>query len=300
MSLPIVHHPAYVADLPQDHRFPMRKFGQLAEVLVEEGLVTPDGFHVPALAPASWLELAHDRTYVDQVLGGSVPEAIAREIGFPMTDSVARRAQAATGGTVLTARLALQHGLACNTAGGSHHARHAQGAGFCIFNDVAVAASVLRADREVDRVLIIDLDVHQGDGTADIFRDTPDVVTLSIHGEKNYPVRKIASDVDIALPDGTDDDAYLELLRETVPAVLDRARPDLVFYNAGVDPHADDRLGRLALSDQGLALRDRFVVSQVRGRDVPLAGVIGGGYQTDINRLARRHATLHRVAAEFV
>lgn len=296
---PIVHHPAYVADLPTGHRFPMAKFGRLVDVLTEDGLA-PDGFIRPIEAPAAWIELAHDPAYVDQVFSRRVPKPIEREIGFPMEETVARRARAATGGTVLTARLALDHGIACNTAGGSHHARRAQGAGFCVFNDVAVAASVLLTEGLVGRALVIDCDVHQGDGTADIFANDLRVLTFSLHAEKNYPVRKIASDIDIGVADGLGDNDYLNTLAEALPKLLDQHEPDLVFYNAGVDPHRDDRLGRLALSDDGLAARDRLVISVCRDRDIPVAGVIGGGYMTDIDVLARRHATLHRVAAALL
>lgn len=217
-----------------------------------------------------------------------------------MTESVGRRARCATAGTVLTALLALEHGIACNTAGGSHHARRAHGAGFCVFNDVAVAIRLLQADQTIDRALVIDLDVHQGDGTAEIFADDPSVFTLSVHAARNYPVRKVPSSLDVALDDGIGDAAYLTVLREVLPEALRRFRPDIVFFNAGVDPHADDRLGRLALSDAGLEARDRIVISTVRDAGLPLAGVLGGGYSIDIDRLARRHATLHRVAAQFV
>lgn len=300
MMLPIIHHPAYQADLPADHRFPMGKFRRLAEILLEDRLVAAGGFREPALAPDGWLRLAHDGRYVDQVLFGAVPEAIQREIGFPMTESVSRRARAATGGTVLAARLALEHGIALNTAGGSHHARRGQGAGFCVFNDVAVAAAVLLADRDVDRVLVIDLDVHQGDGTAEIFAGDPRVTTLSIHAERNYPTRKIPSTLDVGLADETGDAEYLLVVTEALTHILDQSRPDIVFYNAGVDPHRQDRLGRLALSDQGVAERDRRVIGAARDRGLPLAGVIGGGYDLDVDRLARRHSILHRTAVEFV
>jgi acetoin utilization deacetylase AcuC-like enzyme len=295
MPLPIVHSPRYDAELPADHRFPMGKFRRLAAYLVDEGLV-PDGFHVPAPAPAEWIALAHRREYVDQVLAAGVPAAIAREIGFPMTPAVALRARTASAGTVMTARLALEHGLACNTAGGSHHARTAQGAGFCVFNDVAVAIRVLQADRMIERALVIDLDVHQGDGTADIFAGDPSVFTVSAHAEKNYPVRKIPSNLDIGLPDHTGDDAYLDAVRGPIERAIDHVRPDMVFYNAGVDPHRDDRLGRLALTDAGLAARDGFVIGAVRAAGLPLACVIGGGYDEDLDRLVARHAILHRTA----
>ncbi len=296
---PIVHHPAYQAEIPADHRFPMGKFRRLAEVLVEEGIVAPGGFHQPDPAEESWLRLAHDGAYVDAVLTGTVPARVAREIGFPMTESVARRARAATGGTVLAARLALEQGLALNTAGGSHHARRSQGAGFCVFNDVAVAASVVLAERLVKRVLVIDLDVHQGDGTADVFAGDDRVVTLSVHAERNYPHRKIPSTHDIGLPDREGDAPYLSLLDDLLDPLLDASRPEIVFYNAGVDPHVDDRLGRLSLSDEGLARRDARVIAAVRRRALPLVGVIGGGYDLDVDRLARRHATLHRTAMMF-
>nr|WP_306886821.1 histone deacetylase [Amorphus orientalis] len=300
MLLPIVHNPRYNAEFPSDHRFPMGKFKRVAEVLVEEGLVGPGTFHVPGEAPAAWIALAHDRAYVDQVLGCEVPTKIAREIGFAMTPPVALRARCASAGTLLTAQLAMEHGIACNTAGGSHHARFEQGAGFCVFNDVAIAIRVLMADGAVERALVIDCDVHQGDGTAAIFANDPSVFTLSFHAEKNYPVRKVPSSLDVPLFDDCDDEHYLDAIRDVVRTTIHNVRPDIVFYNAGVDPHRDDRLGRLALSDEGLIERDRFVIDAVREAGIPLAGVLGGGYERDIDRLARRHATLHRVAAEFV
>ncbi|MEM8813111.1 MAG: histone deacetylase [Pseudomonadota bacterium] len=299
MSLSIVHNPNYNADLPSDHRFPIGKFRRLAEILMEEGLVNPGGFHVPAPAPAEWIALAHDRSYVDQVFNGEVPTRIAREIGFPMNRTVVTRARSAVAGTVMTARLAIEEGIACNTAGGSHHARRAHGAGFCVFNDVAVAIRVLRADGLLERTLVIDCDVHQGDGTADVFADDNHVFTFSIHAEKNYPVRKIASDMDIGLPDGTGDAGYLDALAGALPRLIARQEPDIIFYNAGVDPHEDDRLGRLALSDVGLRDRDRLVIETAREAGIPIACVIGGGYSHDVDALARRHAGLYHVAATF-
>jgi acetoin utilization deacetylase AcuC-like enzyme len=299
MSLAVVHHPAFCAEIPANHRFPMNKFRRVAEVLVEEGIVAPGGFHRPAPAPAAWVALAHERAYVDQVFSANVPANVAREIGLPMSEAVGFRARCATAGTVLTANLALEHGIACNTAGGSHHARKRHGAGFCVFNDVAVAIRLLIADGAIRRAMVVDLDVHQGDGTAEIFTNDPSVFTLSVHARRNYPVRKVASTLDIALEDGVGDEAYLEVLAASLPQALASWRPDIVFFNAGVDPHEDDRLGRLSLTDEGLEARDRFVIRTVRAAGIPLAGVLGGGYLVDIDRLARRHATLHRVAAEF-
>ena len=295
-AVPIVHHPAYRAELPDGHRFPMNKFRRVAELALAEGLVPGGRFHRPRPAPLEWVALAHERAYVEQVFAADVPPLIAREIGFPMTESVALRSRCATGGTVLTGYLALEHGLACNTAGGSHHARRAHGAGFCVFNDVAVAIRVMQADGVIRRALVIDLDVHQGDGTADIFSGDPDVFTFSMHSEKNYPVRKIASSLDIGLEDGTDDEAYLEQLAAALPYVLTQARPDIVFYNAGVDPFAGDKLGRLSLSRDGLRRRDEHVIGLVRALGLPLAGLLGGGYSADIDELADRHLTLLRAA----
>ncbi|SHO62681.1 Acetoin utilization deacetylase AcuC [Pseudoxanthobacter soli DSM 19599] len=301
MPLPIVHHSDYHAEIGADHRFPMGKFRRLAEVLVEEGLVTgADGFHVPEPAPFEWFARVHDETYVEQVFASDVPRDVARRIGFPMTETVTRRGRMATSGTVLAARLALAHGIAANTAGGSHHARRSGGAGFCVFNDVAVAIRALLAEGRIERALVVDCDVHQGDGTAEIFSQVPEVFTLSIHAEKNYPAEKERSDLDAPLPDDTGDRDYVALVREIVPKAVVNHRPDIVFYLAGVDPHRDDKLGRLALTDAGLVERDRFVIDAVREAGVPLAAVIAGGYMDDIDLLARRHALIHRTAAEFV
>lgn len=298
--LPIIHHPAYQAKIPEQHRFPMGKFAALMEYLRETGLAGDKNVFEPAPAPPSWLALAHDQTYVDQVLHGGLPDDIAKHIGFPMNASVAMRARCATGGTVLAGRLALEYGIAANTAGGSHHARRAQGAGFCVFNDVAVAIKVLIAEGLVHRVLIVDLDVHQGDGTAEIFSNDGSVFTFSLHGEKNYPDQKQSSDLDIGCRDGMADEDYLALVHDALPKLIERSQPDIVFYNAGVDPHEEDRLGRLSLSDEGLRARDDFVIHTVRDKNIPLACVIGGGYMRDIPRLAKRHAIIHHAAYDFL
>ncbi|MEC5291873.1 histone deacetylase [Aurantimonas sp. C2-6-R+9] len=299
MPVPMIHHPAFDAKFDAHHRFPMSKFTRLAQILVEDGVVAPDGFHIPAPALPGWLRLAHDPLYVDQVLFTAVPPAIEKAIGFKVDERVAMRSRCATGGTVLAAKLALAEGLACNTAGGSHHSHRSGGAGFSVFNDVAVAASVLLADGDVGQVLVVDCDVHQGDGTARIFAEEPRVFTLSIHAAKNYPTEKANSDLDVPLADGTGDAVYLEALGAALAEATRQSQPEIVFYNAGVDPHAEDRLGRLALSDSGLADRDRTVIGFFRDRDIPVACVVGGGYSRDIEALARRHTTLHRVAREF-
>jgi acetoin utilization deacetylase AcuC-like enzyme len=297
MPLPVVHHPAYVAPMPPGHRFPMAKFGRLMARLLEDGIVGPGQIRVPELAPRASLELAHAPAYVEAVLSQSLDVPAVRRIGLPITAEVALRARAANGGTVLTARLALEHGLACNTAGGSHHAFAGYGAGFCVFNDVAVAARVLLAEGRIERALVVDLDVHQGDGTAAIFAGDPRVFTFSMHCRTNFPLHKQTGDLDLALDAGVGDAPYLALLAERLPALLQEVRPDLVFYNAGVDPHALDRLGRLALSEDGLYRRERLVLETCLAAGVPVAGVIGGGYTPDLDQLARLHTLLPRVAS---
>lgn len=298
--LPIIHHPAYVArDVPATHRFPMGKFRAVAERCIAEGLAASfDDFHRPMPAPASWLQLAHDAAYVDQVLTCTVPAPLERRIGFKMSADVALRSRCAVAGTALAARLALEHGAACNTAGGSHHAAFEGGAGFCVFNDVAVAARLLLDEGAVRRVLVIDLDVHQGDGTARIFEHDPRVFTLSVHCEENWPRRKALSNRDVGLPKGTGDADYLRIARAEISDALEASRPDLVFFNAGVDPHRDDRLGLLDLTDAGLAAREAMVFEQVLRRGIPITGVLGGGYSHDLEALARRHALLHQAGAQ--
>ena len=296
MPLAVVTHPAFHAPLPAGHRFPMHKYRRLVEVLLEEGIVRRADLIEPAEAPAEWLALAHDRTYVDQVLAADAPPEVERRIGLPITPAMALRTRTSCAATVLAGRLALERGIACTTAGGSHHARRDGGRGFCVFNDVAVAALVLHAAGEIGTAAVIDCDVHQGDGTADILRDVA-FFTCSIHATRNYPADKVPSDLDVGLPDGVDDAGYMEVLRAHVPGLLDHVRPDIVFYNAGVDPHREDKLGRLSLTDAGLAARDAYVIGEARRRGIPVVGVIGGGYSDDVDALARRHAGLHRAAA---
>lgn len=295
--VPVVFHPAYEAALPDGHRFPMGKYGQLAAAIAARGLV-PDGFVTPEPASPDLIRLAHDGLYVEQVVTGTVPRAVERAIGLPVDAGVARRSLASAGGTLLAARLALAGGLAGSAAGGSHHGRRDGGRGFCVFNDVAVAALALKREGTIRRALVIDLDVHQGDGTADCLSHEPDLFTFSMHAEKNYPADKVPGDLDVGLPDGLTDDDYLAALSQHVPRLLDGQRPDLVFYNAGVDPHRDDRLGRLALSDEGLRRREAYVIGEAHRRGIPLAAVIGGGYATDIAALAARHALVFEAMAE--
>lgn len=294
--LHVVHHPDYVSPSPPGSTFAFDKYGLVMDVL-ERG-DAPHVVHRPEPMPRAWVEAVHDPAYVDAVLTCSVPADTCRRIGFPVTERVARRALLSPGGTWLAARLAMDLGYAANAAGGSHHALYDTGAGYCIFNDLVIAANRLIADGDAARILILDLDVHQGDGTAALTADRDDIFTMSVHAAKNFPVRKMASSLDIPLPDAMGDAAYLAVLADHLPRVLDGFAPDLVLYQGGVDPHRDDRLGRLALSDAGLAARDRYVMTQVRQRGLPLAGTMGGGYGTDRLVVAGRHVASMRTLAD--
>lgn len=299
MPLPLVYHPDYTTPLPGNHRFPMLKFRKVYETLVRDGIASLDQFHCPAPAPRAWLELAHASAYVEAYLTGTLDARALRRIGFPWSASLVNRTCVALAGTVLAAELALQHGLACNTAGGTHHAHHDYGSGFCIFNDLAVAPRLLQQRGLVQRALIIDLDVHQGDGTAAILQQDATIFTFSMHCEVNFPFHKQTSDLDVGLPVGMEDEAYMAILAHHLPDLLEQVKPDFVFYDAGVDPHQADSLGKLALTDAGLYARDQMVIDACLRRGIPVAGVIGGGYQQDLDSLARRHCILHRAASDL-
>jgi acetoin utilization deacetylase AcuC-like enzyme len=298
MALPLVYHPGYVAPLPAGHRFPMAKFQLLYERILRDRIATPEQFHQPELPPLEWLELVHEPTYIQDYCHGTLDPKVQRRIGLPWSEALAYRTRIAVGGSILTAKLALEYGLACNTAGGTHHAFPDYGSGFCIFNDLAIAARVLQQQRLVNKVLIIDLDVHQGDGTAYIFAPEPTVFTFSMHCEVNFPGTKQRSDLDIPLPEGMEDEAYLATLANILPDILAQVKPDLVLYDAGVDPHRDDQLGKLALTDAGLFQRDVEVLRTCTRQGYPVACVIGGGYCKDMEGLVYRHSLLHRASSE--
>ena len=298
MSLPLVFHDDYSPALPPGHRFPMEKFRLLRDHLVDCGLTTDAALLRPELCPPDRLALAHDRGYVERYCSGDMSREELRRLGLPWSPQLAQRTVRAVGGSLLAADLALQHGLACHLAGGTHHAHYDHASGFCIFNDLAIIALSLLESGRVGRVLIFDCDVHQGDGTARILEQVPDAVTVSLHCEKNFPTRKARSDWDIGLAPGLGDADYLKVVDDTLSYLLPLYQPDLVIYDAGVDVHRDDALGLLALSDEGLAMRDSAVIEHCLGRDIPVVGVIGGGYDKDRARLARRHAQLHIRAAD--
>jgi acetoin utilization deacetylase AcuC-like enzyme len=283
----VVHHPAYVAPAPARSTYRWNKNGLIRDLLVEQGARI--AWHVPEPMPVRWLEAVHDPGYVAEVLDARVPPHKTRRIGFPVTAEVAARAQAVPGGTWLAAHLALAHGFAANTAGGSHHALADTGAGYCVFNDLAIAAVRLVEEGTVDRLAVVDCDVHQGDGTAALLAGHPGIVTYSIHAEKNFPARKARSTLDVPLADGIGDAAYLAALGDTLAPFLAEHRPQLILYQAGVDPFAGDRLGRLGMSLEGLAARERLIARLARAAGAPLASTVGGGYGDDALAIARRH-----------
>jgi acetoin utilization deacetylase AcuC-like enzyme len=276
----------------------MSKFRRLHEYLLAQRVALPDQFYAPQPPPEDWIQLVHDPAYVAAYCQGKLDPKVQRRIGLPWSPELAHRTCLAVGGTILTAELALTHGISCNTAGGTHHAFPSYGSGFCIFNDMAIAAAVLLAQKRVNRILILDLDVHQGDGTAVIFQKDPRVFTFSMHCALNFPGIKQNSDLDVALPVGMEDDAYLQTLDQYLPDLLTQVRPDIVFYDAGVDPHVEDILGKLALTDTGIYRREMQVLHTCVRQGYPVACVIGGGYAQDLSRLVARHALLHRAASE--
>jgi acetoin utilization deacetylase AcuC-like enzyme len=291
--VPIVNHPDYVAQIGDDHRFPIKKFGALFELLKKDKILHKNNLHIPK--PANYLDLtkAHHKEYIKKIDELSLSKEEERKLGFPMVPSVKRRSYMATGGTVLSAELALKHKLACNTAGGSHHAFPDSGNGYCVFNDVAVAAHNLLSKHMVKKILIYDLDVHQGDGTAKIFENNNKVYTLSIHSKKNYPLVKQKSDKDIELEDNITDDDYLNTVSKSLE-IVNKMNFDFVFYIAGVDIHKNDKLGKLNISTEGIVKREKMVIKNFYKNNIPLCGVLGGGYNKDFDHLVYLHSILHR------
>jgi acetoin utilization deacetylase AcuC-like enzyme len=307
----------FVLPLPGHHRFPMAKYRLLRERLVAEHVLAPDDLQIPD--PISWedLRLVHDAGYVDAVEAGSLSADAQRRIGFPWSPMMVERSRRSVGATLAAARSARRSTqnppntqnngfsavsavsaftVAANLAGGTHHAFRDRGEGYCVFNDVAVAASVLRRDGAIARAAVVDCDVHQGNGTAAIFRDEPAVFTFSLHGAKNFPLRKETSDLDVTFEDGAGDDEYLSALVEHLPRVLDGHRPDVVFYLAGADPYEGDRLGRLKVTIDGLRTRDRLVFEACRERHIPVVVAMSGGYCPDVDAIVTIHTNTIREA----
>ena len=297
MELPIVNHQDYEAKLNDNNKFPIKKFGELAKYLLNQKVV--DKFYKPLPCSIETLKQAHSEEYIYKIKNKTLDKNEIRKIGFPLVDSVVRRSFIATGGTVLATKLALNYGLACNTAGGSHHATHNEGAGYCVFNDVAVAAKYLTTRGLANRVLIVDLDVHQGNGNSEIFSQDNQVFTFSMHSKINYPAKKSISDLDIELKENLEDKDYLEILKSNLK-YLNQDDFDFVFYIAGVDIHYNDRLGKLKISDEGILKRDELVIENFFSNKIPICGVLGGGYNKDFNKLVELHSSLHKTCAKFL
>jgi acetoin utilization deacetylase AcuC-like enzyme len=290
----------FVLPLPEGHKFPMRKYEALRLRVAASGIVAPGDLREPEAATDEELCRAHDPRYVRRVREGLLEEPELRRIGFPWSAAMVERSLRSAGATVAACRAALDDGVAVNLAGGTHHAFADRGEGFCIFNDSAVAARAMQAEGRARRVIVIDCDVHQGNGTAAIFAADPTVFTFSIHGASNFPYRKEASDLDVAVPDGTGDDAYLAALDAALPLALDLAGADLAIYVSGADPHENDRFGRLKLTTEGLAERDRRVLSACRTAGLPVAVSMAGGYGRDVETTVAIHFATVRIAASFV
>ena len=297
MELPVVNHKDYEAQLNDDNKFPIKKFGELAKSLIKNKIIK--NFYIPEPCSVETLKEAHTEDYINKIKNKTLDKNEIRKIGFPLVDSVVRRSFIATGGTVLATKLALNYGIACNTAGGSHHATSNEGAGFCVFNDVAVAAKYLTSRGLANKILIIDLDVHQGNGNSEIFKNDNQVFTFSMHSKVNYPAKKSVSDLDIELEENLEDREYIDILKNNLKH-LNEEEFDFVFYIAGVDIHYNDRLGKLKISDDGIFERDELVIDNFFSSKIPICGVLGGGYNEDFNKLVELHSSLHKTCAKFL
>ncbi|TXB63488.1 histone deacetylase family protein [Phaeodactylibacter luteus] len=297
--LKIAFSPIYKYELPEKHRFPMIKYELIPEQLLYEGTVSEDQFFHPAPLTEEEILWTHEAAYWDKLKHQALSPKEIRAIGFPMTARLIERGRHIANGTVQCAHYARQYGVAMNVAGGTHHSFSHKGEGFCVFNDIAIASNHLLKHRLAKKILVIDLDVHQGNGTAQIFQHEPRVFTFSMHGEKNYPHRKVPSDLDIGLPDKTEDGPYLKLLKDTLPRLLDKVQPDHVFYLSGVDVIYSDKLGRLSLSLEGCKERDRLVLQACHQHRIPVTVSMGGGYSERLSHIVEAHANTFRTAQEI-
>lgn len=300
MSLHAWSSAQYVIALPEGHRFPIAKYALLRDAVLAEGIVAAAALHDHGRAPLEDVRRVHDAAYIERLLRGTMPAAEQRALGFPWSEGLVERSFRAAGGTLEAASHALTAGIAMNLAGGTHHAFATHGEGFCVLNDVAIAIRSLRARGRIQRAAVVDLDVHQGNGTHGILANDDEAFTFSMHGRRNYPFRKVAGRLDVELEDGTGDGEYLEKLGEALPQVLAVSRPDTVFYLAGADPHEGDSLGRLKMSFDGLMRRDAMVLDACRSVGVPVAIAIAGGYGRDIHDTVRVHVNTARVAKSFL
>lgn len=296
--LKIAHHNSYIHPLPAGHRFPMLKYELIPQQLLYQGLVTEANFFEPDRIDFDTACLAHDSSYIRRLFDLTLDARMVRRIGFPLSQGLVDRERYIVDGTIKSALYAIEYGVSLNTAGGTHHAGRDFGEGFCLMNDQAVAAAYLHYQDMAKRILIVDLDVHQGNGTADIFEKHRDIVTFSMHGEKNFPFVKAQSHVDVGLDDGIGDEVYLELLEKNLVALFSTVKPDFVFYQAGVDILDTDKLGKLNVSPEGCRRRDRLVLQLCRDRQVPVQISMGGGYSPDIRDIVNVHVETYRVAID--
>lgn len=297
--LKIAYHPIYKHSLPEGHRFPMIKYELLPEQLLYEGTCSLENFFTPEVPDAAPILAVHDIEYYTDLIDLSLDRKAIRKIGFPLSKELVDREVIIADGTIKASIFALEHGIAMNIAGGTHHAYTDHGEAFCLLNDQAIGATYLLKQKLVRKVLIVDLDVHQGNGTAEIFTNNPNVYTFSIHGAKNYPFKKEKSDLDIELPNQTNDQEYLDILTKTLPQLINTEQPDFIYYLSGVDILSTDKLGKLGCSVNGCAERDRFVLQTCKDQDIPIMCSMGGGYSPDIKTIIEAHANTYRLAQEI-
>lgn len=297
--LKIANHPIYAHPLPKGHRFPMLKYELLPEQLLHEGTCNRDNFFEPTVPDAHYVLNVHTIAYYNDLIRLTLDPRAARKTGFPLSATLVEREVIIADGTMKASEFALQYGIAMNIAGGTHHAYTDHGEGFCLLNDQAIAARYLQEKNLAQKILIVDLDVHQGNGTAEIFQHDPTVFTFSMHGKSNYPFKKEESDLDIALETNCDDDTYLSLLKDTLPQLIQSEKPDFIYYLCGVDVIASDKLGKLSLSIEGCKERDRFVLQTCKDHNIPLMCSMGGGYSPDIKTIIEAHANTFRLAQEI-
>ena len=298
-TLKIAYDPIYAHPLPEGHRFPMIKYELIPGQLLHEGIITPENLFAPQPCARETILLTHEEGYLQKLENQALSEREQRVIGFPQSPALTLREKIITQGTIDCTRYAREHGVALNVAGGTHHAFADRGEGFCLLNDFAVAANHLLHEKLAEKILIIDLDVHQGNGTAALFREEPRVFTFSMHGAHNYPFHKELSDLDVPLPDGTDTDTYLSLLRRHLPALIEREKPDLAFYLSGVDILETDKFGKLKVTLQGCAERDAFVFQTLQEKRIPVTVAMGGGYSPDHRIIVEAHCQTFRLAASI-
>lgn len=299
MQIPWIYHKDYDIPLPKNHRFSSSKFGDLFSFLQKKDLYHNSKIYEPIVATEEQLLKVHTREYIDKIKYGTLTENEEKKLGLPWSNTLSKRSFLAVSGTFLTAKLALSNGIACHLAGGTHHAHKNYGSGFCVFNDIAFTAKNLLHEKVCKKILLIDCDVHQGDGTANICKDNENIYTCSIHAQNNFPYIKAESDLDIELPDDISEDAYLREIDGMLDKCMKNIIPDIVIYDAGVDVHVNDRLGRLSISTDGICKRDSKIIKFFKQKEIPIATVIGGGYSVDRLELAERHSIVFRVVDDI-